>query len=216
MHDKGLIRLAGNRESSLGMTISERDTRHDIIDVAERFFRQIGYQKTTVADIAKTLRMSPANVYRFFDSKKAINEAVAARFMNELEVAILAIAAQNRPAADRLRDMLTATCRINSDRYVDQHRMHEMVACAMEESWDVIRGHIDRYDAILRGVVTEGIAKGEFQASDPVLATHCVRSAMMRFCHPLLLTQCADMPGPTVDQMVDFVLAGLGYRRAAG
>ena len=28
--------------------------------VAERLFREIGYQKTTVADIAKVLRMSPA------------------------------------------------------------------------------------------------------------------------------------------------------------
>ena len=45
--------------------------------VAERLFREIGYQKTTVADIAKVLRMSPANVYRFFDSKKAIHEGVA-------------------------------------------------------------------------------------------------------------------------------------------
>src|ERR1700704_5814429 len=49
----------------------EADTRARILVVAERLFREIGYQKTTVADIAKMLRMSPANVYRFFDSKKA-------------------------------------------------------------------------------------------------------------------------------------------------
>ncbi len=55
----------------------ETDTRERILVVAERLFRQIGYQKTTVADIAKELRMSPANVYRFFDSKKAIHEGVA-------------------------------------------------------------------------------------------------------------------------------------------
>jgi len=47
----------------------ETDTRERILVVAERLFRQIGYQKTTVADIAKELRMSPANVYRCFDSK---------------------------------------------------------------------------------------------------------------------------------------------------
>ena len=45
----------------------EPDTRERILVVAERLFRQIGYQKTTVADIAKELRMSPANVYRFFE-----------------------------------------------------------------------------------------------------------------------------------------------------
>ena len=57
----------------------EPDTRDQILTVAERLFREIGYQKTTVADIAKVLRMSPANVYRFFDSKKAIHEGVARR-----------------------------------------------------------------------------------------------------------------------------------------
>ena len=64
----------------------ETDTRERILVVAERLFRQIGYQKTTVADIAKELRMSPANVYRFFDSKKAIHEGVARTLMGEVEV----------------------------------------------------------------------------------------------------------------------------------
>ena len=63
----------------------EADTRDRILVVAERLFRQIGYQKTTVADIAKELRMSPANVYRFFESKKAIHEGVARGLMGEVE-----------------------------------------------------------------------------------------------------------------------------------
>jgi len=63
----------------------EPDTRERILVVAERLFREIGYQKTTVADIAKMLRMSPANVYRFFDSKKAIHEGVARGLMGEEE-----------------------------------------------------------------------------------------------------------------------------------
>src|SRR3984893_7347154 len=38
-----------------------KDTRHLIVEVAERLFRQLGFQKTTVADIARELHMSPAN-----------------------------------------------------------------------------------------------------------------------------------------------------------
>ena len=64
----------------------EPDTRERILEVAERLFREIGYQKTTVADIAKVLRMSPANVYRFFNSKKAIHEGVARVLMGQVEV----------------------------------------------------------------------------------------------------------------------------------
>ena len=57
------------------------DTRCLILQVAERLFREIGYRKTTVADIAKSLRMSSGNLYRFFESKSAINEAVAERLI---------------------------------------------------------------------------------------------------------------------------------------
>jgi AcrR family transcriptional regulator len=70
----------------------ELDTRERILEVAERLFREIGYQKTTVGDIAKVLRMSPANVYRFFDSKKAIHEGVARALMGGVEQAAEAIA----------------------------------------------------------------------------------------------------------------------------
>ena len=84
----------------------ETDTRERILVVAERLFRQIGYQKTTVADIAKELRMSPANVYRFFDSKKAIHEGVARALMGEVEVEAQRIADRPAPAAPRLRELM--------------------------------------------------------------------------------------------------------------
>lgn len=197
------------------MSHPERDTRLSIVDAAERHFRDIGYQKTTVADIAKSLRMSPANVYRFFDSKKAINEAVLARYKGELEVALRAIADEPRPAAARLADMLMAAHRINEARYADQVRMHEMVCAAMEESWDAIIGHIARFDGLLRRVVAEGVASGEFRAVDPDAATGCIRTAMIRFHHPLLMAQCARFPGPTAQELIDFLMGGL-LRKPAG
>ena len=112
----------------------ELDTRARILATAERLFREIGYQKTTVADIAKVLRMSPANVYRFFDSKKSIHEGVARRLMGEVEVAAEAIARKPGPAAPRLRELLATVHRMNVERYVGDAKLHEMVAVAMEES----------------------------------------------------------------------------------
>ncbi|MGO6907884.1 helix-turn-helix domain-containing protein, partial [Rhizobium ruizarguesonis] len=51
-------------ENTLEITRQENVTR--ILDAAERLFRHYGYSKTTVADIARDLGMSPANIYRFF------------------------------------------------------------------------------------------------------------------------------------------------------
>src|ERR1700754_3952465 len=115
----------------------ETGTRERIVVTAERLFREIGYQKTTVADIAKVLRMSPANVYRFFDSKKAIHESVARRLMGEVEDAAQGIASAPGTVAQKLRQLLTSIHRMNSERYVGDSKLHEMVAIAMEEDWEV-------------------------------------------------------------------------------
>jgi AcrR family transcriptional regulator len=188
---------------------TEADTRARILVVAEKLFREIGYQKTTVADIAKVLRMSPANVYRFFDSKKAIHQGVARRLMGEVEDASRTIAATPGPPVQRLRELLSAIHHMNSERYVGDSKLHEMVAIAMEEDWDVCKAHIERTTGMIAEVIADGVAQGEFQAQDVPLAALCASTAMVRFFHPQMIAQCADKPGPTLDQMIDFILAGL-------
>src|SRR5690606_36919854 len=74
-----------------------------ILEAAERLFRHYGYSKTTVADIARDLGMSPANVYRFFASKEQIHQAIAGRMLAASLELNRSIAALPLPAAERLR-----------------------------------------------------------------------------------------------------------------
>ena len=187
----------------------EPDTRERILVVAERLFRQIGYQKTTVADIAKELRMSPANVYRFFDSKKSIHEGVARGLMGEVEIEARRIAQAPGPAPVRLRELMKTIHHMNSERYVGDSKMHEMVEIAMQEDWDVCVAHMECIASVIGEVIAQGAASGEFDAPDLQLASLCACTAMMRFFHPQMIAQCATKPGPTIDQQIDFVLLAL-------
>jgi AcrR family transcriptional regulator len=187
----------------------EADTRERILVVAERLFREIGYQKTTVADIAKVLRMSPANVYRFFDSKKAIHEGVARSLMGEVEDAAQAIAAGRGSAASRVRELMTTVHRMNSERYVGDSKLHEMVEVAMQESWEVCVAHIQRITETIGAIIADGVASGEFEVRDVPVAALCSCTAMLRFFHPQMIAQSINKPGPSLDQMIDFVLAAL-------
>lgn len=190
----------------------EGDTRDRILEVAERLFRQIGYQKTTVGDIAKELRMSPANVYRFFESKKAIHQAVARSLMGEVELEAQRIVAEPGPVKERFRELLTTIHRMNTERYVGDNKLHEMVAIAMEEDWDVCVAHMECIAGVIGQMIAQGVASGEFEAPDLQLAALCSCTAMIRFFHPQMIAQCATKPGPTIDQMIDFVIAGLSPR----
>lgn len=202
-----------NKVTSFTMTDviehTETDVRERILVTAERLFREIGYQKTTVADIAKALRMSPANVYRFFDSKKSITSGVARRLMGEVEGALQAIAKRPGKAVDRLRELLQTVHRMNSARYAGDSKMHEMVAIAMEENWDVCLAHIEYIVGVTGEVIADGVAAGEFHAADIRAAALSTLTAMVRFIHPQLITEFADKPTATLDQMIDFVVAAL-------
>jgi AcrR family transcriptional regulator len=193
----------------------EVEMRERVLLVAERLFRQLGYQKTTVADIAKAMRMSPANVYRFFDSKKAIHEGVARRLMSEVEAAARAIASSDTPPQQRLRQLLTTVHRMNVERYVGDSNLHEMVEIAMEESWDVCVAHIELITGMIAEVIAAGQASGDFAASDVPLAAGCTCTAMVHYFHPQLIAHAEDKPGPTLDQMIDFVLAALAPNKPA-
>jgi AcrR family transcriptional regulator len=123
---------------------ANRNTQACIVATAERLVRQMGYQKTMVADIAGILRMSPANIYRFFGSKRAIYEAVAARLMGEVETAAAAIASEDGEVVDRLRRLLAAIHLMNARRYTGDEKLHRMVAMAMKDDWQVYNAHVER------------------------------------------------------------------------
>jgi AcrR family transcriptional regulator len=193
----------------------EPDTRERILVMAERLFRELGYQKTTVGDIAKALRMSPANVYRFFDSKKAIHEGVARALMGEVEEVARAIVVKPGPATPRLRELLTTIHRMNSERYVGDSKLHEMVEIAMEESWEVCMAHMQTLVEAIGGVIAQGVASGEFETTDVSLAAMCTCQAMIGYFHPQMIAQAMNKPGKPhaeIDQMIDFLLAGLAAR----
>jgi AcrR family transcriptional regulator len=153
--------------------------------------------------------MSPANVYRFFDSKKAIHVGVARSLMGGVEDAAQAIAGKRESATSRLRELLTTIHRMNSERYVGDSKLHEMVEIAMQESWEVCVAHMERVTETIGAVIADGAASGEFAVDDVPEAAICTCTAMMRFFHPQMIAQCADKPGPSLDQMIDFVLAAL-------
>jgi AcrR family transcriptional regulator len=194
---------------------TDTERRVQILTAAERLFREIGYLKTTVADIAKVLKMSPANVYRFFDSKKAIHEGVARRLMSEVETEAEAIAVKATAPAERLRELLATVSRMNAERFVGDARIHEMVAIAMEESWDVCDAHIMRVTMTIGAVIADGVRAGVFNVEDVELAAKSTCTGMIRFFHPQMIEQCARKPGPSLDQMIDFILAALTSRRVS-
>ncbi|MGD0635446.1 MAG: TetR family transcriptional regulator [Beijerinckiaceae bacterium] len=181
-----------------------------ILDEAERLFRHYGYSKTTVADIARELGMSPANIYRFFSSKSQIHEALAERMLAAREVALHAIAKRPVKASERLRAFVIEEYEATVTQLLDETKVHEMVTVAIEQHWPVIDRHLQRMTDILSRIIAEGMEDGEFTVTDPIKAAQCFKACVVSVCHPTVVAQCRSDPGnATPEELVDFVLKAL-------
>src|SRR3984893_4802805 len=122
----------------------EEDTRKRIDEIAERLFQQMGFQKTTVADIARELRMSPANVYRFFGAKSEINAAVCMDLLGKIEAEAGKIVVSRGTALQRMRNLVAAVEKAHYKEYMFDRKLHELIEGAMTENWTIMREHNHR------------------------------------------------------------------------
>ncbi len=186
-----------------------------ILMVAERLFGQIGYDKTTVSDIARELGMSPTNVYRFFSAKAQINDAVARRLLAAMEADADIFVEQPGLARERLRALLGAIETANEGRFVSNRKLHRLLEAAFSENWRAARDHVEKVIDRLCEIISQGVRNGEFAVDDCQLAAILVHDACLRFWHPRLIMERSEGSGPTLDQMVDFCLAALAQSASA-
>ena len=181
-----------------------------ILESAERLFRHYGYGKTTVADIARDLSMSPANIYRFFDSKVEIHQAVCGRMLATCYKNAHDVRHMKVSASDRLRAFVHAQYQWTLDTMLDHEKVHEMVVVALERDWHVIDGHINRIHDLIAEIIRDGIEAGEFVEQDPVIASRCFGAATVTLCHPQMVAQClAKTNRASVDELINYVIRAL-------
>lgn len=193
--------------------ITPDDMRERIVSVAEEHFRRIGYAKTAVADIAAALGMSPANIYRFFASKSAINDAICARLMREVDEMMEGIVSGPGAPSEKLRTFFISLHRHNKTRLTNEHRLYDMVEVAMAENWPAIDAHCQRMREYLAAILKLGIESGEFRAVDIADFADTACNASSKVIHPTLIAQCTacgetDQEEQT-HRIVDLFLAAL-------
>jgi AcrR family transcriptional regulator len=169
--------------------IKPDDTRARIMDAAEGLFRRLGFAKTAVADIAAELKMSPANVYRFFPSKNAIIEAICQRCLAECEERAWAVARSRGSAAERTERLVLEILAYHKENHLTDQRVNDMVLAAIELSWGAIRAHKEHIRMVLEAILREGIERGEFEPVDPRETSRLMMISLVHFCHPVLVAQ---------------------------
>ena len=167
-------------------------TDQRILDGAAAQMRRFGTKRMTIVSVAAELGMTHANVYRYFPSKLALQDAVTAQWLKPLEADLRVSADSPDPAYDKLERVLLVLHRSYRNKFADDPHIFDLFAEAVIEGRGVARKH--------RNAVQEGIAAGSFETSDHRRALALIFDAMHRFIHPVPVRMDADIPRAFLEQ----------------
>mgnify|MGYP003495563280 FL=1 len=101
--------------------------KESIVRAAKELFRKYGYHKTSVNEIAKKARIAKATIYKYFDSKEQVLDAILMDYLDVNLHGILSNKVTFENEEEHLKALVMKTCRLS------------YTACNEFIGWDFVR-----------------------------------------------------------------------------
>ena len=186
---------------------THEQTRQRILAKAGELFRHFGFAKTTVADIAAGLAMSPANIYKFFPSKDAIIQASLEQKLAEVKKSIEAVISSSSGALARIEGLALAVFHWHSEYLRHEPQLFQLVQLANAHSWDGVRDFKNYLQQTITEIIEAGTQTGEFYVSDSGAAARALIDCLAIVLEP---SASPDPDGKLTDERVRTQVSFLG------
>ena len=147
---------------------STGNRRGAIIAAAAEAFDAHGYAATTVDEVAAKAGISKGSIYNYFRSKEELFEQVFLAVVSGLEADALQIFREPFPASEKLTRLLDFRCEsMDQSKGVGRLVLEFWATAAREQRGQLattLRGMYDRWREQVAGVLSEGVAQGEFRS----------------------------------------------------
>src|SRR5258708_21868124 len=144
----------------------EHDVRQQIVTAAKEHFSRYGYDKTTVSDLAKAIGFSKAYIYKFFESKQAIGEAICSQVHYKIIVAARTAVVDGKTSSNKFRRFFRAIVEANLSLLFNEGRLYEMASHSCAERWPSFQQHMYDLLVMLTEIIHAGRETGGFERNN--------------------------------------------------
>jgi len=167
--------------------LSESDLRREIVDAALHRFHRVGYNKTTMAEIADDIGMSAANLYRYFENKQDIAAACAAKSMAERLERLRLVANSPGSFASRLERYALTMIEATHELASPDSKIGELVAFVASERSEVVHEKLNIHYALIAEMLLMAKQNDEIVCDDVIGTAKHIYSAFVLFDVPLFV-----------------------------
>lgn len=161
-------------------------TREKLIEVARQLFARKGVENTTMLDIANASDKGRRTIYTYFRNKREIHQAVIERESEQIVMRQRQILDSALSPVAKLRDFMEARLRIvtcPTGRQLPEN-VANILRLDFKRAEKTRRLAARKEVEILNQILREGVAAGQFDASQAQRAAAVVVLLMQGFDHP--------------------------------
>ncbi|MGF7170568.1 AcrR family transcriptional regulator [Sphingobium xanthum] len=189
---------------------AEHAVRDQIVEAANECFARYGYAKTTVADLAREIGFSKAYIYRFFESKQAIGEAICSSRLEKIIAETRLAIDEGGSSAEQFRRMFKSLTTLSVELFFQDRKIYDIAAHSASEQWNSSTAYKEALKAMLLEIVRNGRESGEFERKTPIdEACRAIFYAMMPFIDPLHLERNLDLLPDAPVEVANLILRSL-------
>lgn len=155
-----------------------------ILNAAEEVIRRFGPEKANISDVAKSLKVSHAALYRYYNGKTDLWNAVTERWLSNLHATSNDILKEDNPADVKLSRLLEDFAEAKRRSAINDPEMFANYLKLAQSSMDVIERSIEDGINGIKEIIMQGIAEGIFFEEFPHQAATSVYLATSVFIHP--------------------------------
>jgi AcrR family transcriptional regulator len=189
-------------------------TRERIIAAAGARFLHYGYQKTTMAEIARDLSMSTGNLYRFFPSKLDIAEAIALMHEEEENALMELLATVDLDPVERFRNYFRTVLDQSFRVIAESRKVFEIAQAISSERPQFANRRMAVERTYMGRILRAAVDAGAFQpVEDYDFLAEMIQCCTMKFRYPQLWNcHNLDMLHRELEGVLDLLLVGLRNR----
>jgi AcrR family transcriptional regulator len=136
--------------------------REHLIDIATAMIEERGNTALTMTELAARAGMSAANLYRYFDSKEAVIEAIAGRWFAPKVAIMEEVVASDLPPRRKMYEFYARRFTLVRAMWERDPVLFQTYCDVGEEHFELVRSYVDLGDHYLGEIVAEAMAEGHF------------------------------------------------------
>ena len=180
--------MSGAAPRRLGRPPRNENQRERILRKAAILFGRSGFDAASLSDLAVEVGISKAGLYHYFSAKQEVFDAIIIETLSALVAYVSAAVERAAEPREQLLAFMEAHATFFEANYWEFRCMlvsySEMSDPAPRQEAAALR---ERYEHLLRAILTEGAQRGQFRAVDPASTGRAILSTlnwMARWFHP--------------------------------